>query len=71
MKHWKVWVSFVLVFLLLGGSYFAIRIYEPKDISTNPSSIAKIELLTEDVNTLQEVRIEHSAESFAFTKTEQ
>ncbi len=71
MKHWKVCVSFALVFALLGGAYFAIRNYEPKDDTANPNSIAKIQVLAEDVNQLQEIRVENQTESFAFTKTEQ
>ncbi len=70
MRNWKTILIFVLIFALLGGAYFFIENYDPTPSAPVTTPTPLITLLSADVNLVNQIDVQNSAETYSFVKNE-
>ncbi len=68
VRHWKVLLSFVLVFALLGGAYFFIQNYDPTEKPAEITPTPTIGLLSLEARQVMQVEIQNTAGQYAFVR---
>ncbi len=68
MRYWKVILSFVLVFALLGGAYFFIQNYDPAEKPAENTLQPTIPLLSLDTRTISQVEIQNTEDAYTFVR---
>jgi len=68
VRYWKVILSFVLVFALLGGAYFFIQNYDPTEKPAENTPQPTIPLLSLDARLISQVEIQNTKDVYTFVR---
>ncbi len=68
-KNWKIIVSFILVFIVLGTAYFLLQRTEPPKSPAEVTPAPIIQVLSEDATQVMQIEITNGEETYAFTRS--